>query len=277
MTSGIKAYAFLANCYDSVINSTTTKHMLEDSDIDDKDITKSNKRVQRKELTLETFFSGKYYDYTNFVYIFPSQLSLIAFLKTFKRSELRLKSDTFIYSEKSLNSRINHGVQIRVQYYDAKSQSWEAHQKTGSAIFSPMRQVKDMATFFSSPHENSAVISSGNRTISENNALDLERIINELVKFDLNPKKKIESVNTRSILELWTGCWRIFHILWVTNIIPSELIEAKLIAKYFCNATENKYNILIQALLGDSKFPKFFNPKGEDILILADIAEKFKM
>ncbi|CAG8736780.1 2881_t:CDS:2 [Dentiscutata erythropus] len=71
-----------------------------------------------------------------------------------------------------------------------------------------------------------------------------------------------------------TGCWRIFHILWVTNIIPSELIEAKLIAKYFCNATETKYNILIQALLGDPKFAKFFNPKGEDVLILADIAEK---
>ncbi|CAG8854519.1 40560_t:CDS:2, partial [Gigaspora margarita] len=32
--------------------------------------------------------------------------------------------------------------------------------------------------------------------------------------------------------------------------------------KYFCNATENEYNILIQALLGDSKFPNFFNPKG---------------
>lgn len=86
--------------------------------------------------------------------------------------------------------------------------------------------------------------------------------------------KKIENVNSRSILKLWTGCWRIFHILWVTNIIPSELIEAKLMAKYFCNATENEYNILIQALLGDPKFPKFFNPKDKDVLILADIAEK---
>ena len=45
-------------------------------------------------------------------------------------------------------------------------------------------------------------------------------------------------------------------------------------AKYFCNATENEYNILIQALLGDPNFPKFFNPKDKDVLILADIAEK---
>ncbi|CAG8791987.1 26683_t:CDS:10, partial [Dentiscutata erythropus] len=42
--------------------------------------------------------------------------------------------------------------------------------------------------------------------------------------------------------------------------------------KHLKNETE--YNILIQALLGDPKFSKFSNPKGEDVLILADIAEK---
>ncbi|CAG8553854.1 14630_t:CDS:2, partial [Racocetra persica] len=53
---------------------------------------------------------------------------------------------------------IKIGVQIRVQYYDAGSHSWDV--------------------VFPSPPENSTVISSGNRTIPEKNTLDLERIEN---------------------------------------------------------------------------------------------------
>ncbi|CAG8652675.1 17170_t:CDS:2, partial [Cetraspora pellucida] len=82
-------------------------------------------------------------------------------------------------AKESINGIIIEGVQIRVQYYDAGSQSWDAvaddfkrHQKTGLAIPPPPRQFpvapspdlenrsEDLAKFSPSPPENSTVISS---------------------------------------------------------------------------------------------------------------------
>ncbi|CAG8796047.1 36430_t:CDS:10, partial [Gigaspora margarita] len=107
-------------------------------------------------------------------------------------------------AKESINGIVIEGVQIRVQYYDAGSQSWDAvaedfkrHQKTGLAIPPPPRQFpvapspdpenksEDMAKFSPSPPENSTVISSGNRTIPEKNTLDLERIKNGILNFFL--------------------------------------------------------------------------------------------
>ncbi|CAG8479366.1 7092_t:CDS:10, partial [Racocetra persica] len=98
-------------------------------------------------------------------------------------------------SKESINGIIIEGVQIRVQYYDAGSHSWDVvaedfkyHQKTGLTIPPPLCQflvapspgLENRSQVFPSPPENSTVISSGNRTIPERNTLDIERIKNGL-------------------------------------------------------------------------------------------------
>ncbi|CAG8465989.1 25166_t:CDS:2 [Gigaspora margarita] len=94
-------------------------------------------------------------------------------------------------TKESINGIIIERVQIRVQYYDAGSHSWDAvaedfkyHQKIGLAIFPPPRnRSEDMAKVSPSLLENSTVISSGNRAIPEKNTLDIERIRNGIFNF----------------------------------------------------------------------------------------------
>ncbi|CAG8720318.1 21228_t:CDS:10, partial [Gigaspora margarita] len=73
--------------------------------------------------------------------------------------------------------------------------------------------------------------------------------------------EKLGNKNKRGILMKWTACWRIHHILWVTNITPSELINVDLNATYFLTATNEEYNSLIKELIGNAEFPEFINPK----------------
>ncbi|CAG8722160.1 9039_t:CDS:1 [Gigaspora margarita] len=77
--------------------------------------------------------------------------------------------------------------------------------------------------------------------------------------------------SSRTMLKKWTSCWRLCHFLWVTNITPKEMVEAKLKADFFCNATEMEYNFLIKELLGQD-FPNFPNIKDKKILELVEIA-----
>lgn len=79
--------------------------------------------------------------------------------------------------------------------------------------------------------------------------------------------------SSRTMLKKWTSCWRLCHFLWVTNITPEEMVEAKLKADFFRNATEMEYNFLIKELLGSS-FSNFSNIKGKAILDLVEIAKK---
>ncbi|CAG8656516.1 9132_t:CDS:10, partial [Gigaspora rosea] len=85
--------------------------------------------------------------------------------------------------------------------------------------------------------------------------------------------EKLGNKNKRGILMKWTACWRIHHILWVTNITPRELINVDLNATYFLTATNEEYNFLIKELIGNEEFPDFINPKGENILDLVDFAK----
>ncbi|CAG8526916.1 12439_t:CDS:10, partial [Cetraspora pellucida] len=74
--------------------------------------------------------------------------------------------------------------------------------------------------------------------------------------------EKLGNKNKRGILMKWTACWRIHHILWVTNITPRELINVDLNATYFLTATNEEYNFLIKELIGNAEFPDFTNPKA---------------
>ena len=84
---------------------------------------------------------------------------------------------------------------------------------------------------------------------------------------------KLWDISSRSMLKKWTGCWRLCHFLWVTNVTPEEMVDVKLDANFFLHATENEYNFLIKKLLGE-EFPNFSNIKGEKILDLVNIAKK---
>ncbi|CAG8662161.1 13121_t:CDS:10, partial [Dentiscutata heterogama] len=85
--------------------------------------------------------------------------------------------------------------------------------------------------------------------------------------------KKFGNINSRSVLKKWTACWKLHHFLWVTNITPREMIEAKLNANYFLIASASEYNFLIKELVRNPEFPKFHNIKGENILELVNIAK----
>ncbi|CAG8667918.1 38129_t:CDS:10, partial [Gigaspora margarita] len=82
--------------------------------------------------------------------------------------------------------------------------------------------------------------------------------------------EKLGNKNKRGILMKWTACWRIHHILWVTNITPSELINVDLNATYFLTATNEEYNFLIKELIGNAEFPEFTNTKDK----IADESDK---
>ncbi|CAG8528702.1 33893_t:CDS:2 [Racocetra persica] len=74
--------------------------------------------------------------------------------------------------------------------------------------------------------------------------------------------EKLGNKNKHGILMKWTACWRIYHILWVTNITPRELINVDLNAIYFLTATNEEYNFLIKELIRNEEFPDFTNPKA---------------
>ncbi|CAG8631686.1 15732_t:CDS:10 [Dentiscutata erythropus] len=86
-------------------------------------------------------------------------------------------------------------------------------------------------------------------------------------------QKEMSQIALDKTTDNWKACWRLHHFLYVTNVSPSEMIEVKLNAKFFFEASEKEYNFLIKELLKTPEFPEFYNPKGENILELVNIAK----
>ncbi|CAG8581372.1 6323_t:CDS:2, partial [Racocetra persica] len=93
------------------------------------------------------------------------------------------------------------GVQIRVQYYDTGSHSWDVFLVAPSPGLE--NRSKYIAQVFSSPPENSTMILSGNRTIPEKNTLDIERITNSLDNHTTFMIRNILNKYTQQMLLDW--------------------------------------------------------------------------